>query len=125
MGWNLECCKKSPPSRGGPGICVGFCGSLIKNSAGVELPLWRLSCNFTRTDCGLDLAMEDKALHMQWVALLDPEGQRLQHKFQVIPGTWFCYVLGMEMFVVATAVGRCIQESVLLTKEISQRIDCA
>ena len=48
-----------------------------------------------------------KALHMQQVALLDPGGQRLQHKFQVIPGIWFCYVLGMEMFVVATAVGRC------------------
>ena len=28
--------------------------------AGIELPLWRLSYNFTKTDGGLDLAMEDK-----------------------------------------------------------------
>ena len=33
---------------------------LNKNSAGVELPLWRLFCSFTRTDSGLDLAKEDK-----------------------------------------------------------------
>ena len=50
----------------GPGICRGFCESLIINLAGVELPLWRLSCNLTRIDGELDLAMEDKGtLHME------------------------------------------------------------
>ena len=38
----------------------GFCRSLIKKPEGVELTLWRLSCNFTRTTGGLDLAKEDK-----------------------------------------------------------------
>ena len=48
-----------------------------------------------------------KALRMWWVALLAPWGQELQHEFQVIPGVGFCYVLGMQLFVVvATAVAR-------------------
>ena len=33
---------------------------LNKKPIRVELPLWRLSCNFTRTEGGLDLAMKDK-----------------------------------------------------------------
>ena len=38
----------------------GFARFLIKNSTEEELPLWKLSCNFTRTDGEMDLAMEDK-----------------------------------------------------------------
>ena len=48
-----------------------------------------------------------RALHMWWVPLPAPWGQELQHEFQVIPGVGFCYVLGMQLFVVvATAVAR-------------------
>lgn len=39
--WKIH--KKFPSLKGGPGASGGLCGSLIKNSAGVELPLWRLS----------------------------------------------------------------------------------
>ena len=53
--------QKFPPLRGGPNAYWGFCRSLIiKNPAGMELLLWRLSWNFKRTDGGPDLAMEDK-----------------------------------------------------------------
>ena len=40
----------------------GFRSLIIKKKkpTGVELCLWRLSCNLARTDCGLDLAMKDK-----------------------------------------------------------------
>ena len=38
----------------------GVARFLIKNSSEEELPLWRLSCNFTRTDGRLGLTMEDK-----------------------------------------------------------------
>ena len=40
-------------------IC-GIFRFLIKNPTGVELCLWRLSCNFARTDCVKDLVMKDK-----------------------------------------------------------------
>ena len=51
----------------------GFCRSLIKKKPeGVELTLWRLSCNFTRTTSGLDLAKEEDKGTPQWVALLAP-----------------------------------------------------
>ena len=53
--------QKFSPWRSGPNAYWGFCRSLImKNPAGMELLLWRLSWNFKRTDGGLDLAMEDK-----------------------------------------------------------------
>ena len=39
---------------------VGLLRVLNKSPTGVELPLWRLSCNLTKTDGGLDLAMEHK-----------------------------------------------------------------
>ena len=42
-----------------------------KNPVGTELPLWRLSYNFTKTDGGLDLAVEDKGTP-HGVALLAP-----------------------------------------------------
>ena len=58
-GWAVNAAKV-PSLKGEPGAYRGFCGSLIKNPAGVELSLWRLSCNFTRTNSGLDLAVEDK-----------------------------------------------------------------
>ena len=46
--------QKSPLSRNGPGTCADL------SPTGVELPVWRLSCSLTRTDCGLDLALGDK-----------------------------------------------------------------
>ena len=49
----------------------GFRRSLIKKSL-KELTLWRLSCNFTRTTSGLDLAKEEDKGTPQWVALLSP-----------------------------------------------------
>ena len=72
----------------------GFFRVFNKNPAGVDLPLWRLSYNFTKTDGGLDLVMEDKGTPHA-VALLAPWGQGLQHEFQVTPGIGFCHVLGM------------------------------
>ena len=81
----------------GPSTCRRFSGSLIINLAGVELPLWKLSYNLTRSDGGLDLAMEDKSTPPWRVALLAPRGQGLEHEFQVIPGIGFCYVLGMKL----------------------------
>ena len=36
-----------------------FCRSSRRNSIALELPRWRTSCKLTRTDCGLDLVMED------------------------------------------------------------------
>ena len=61
------------------------------------MPLWRLFYNLTRTDGGLDLGMEIKALHM-CVALLAPW----------VPGvTWHWFlpcVRDVTLFVVATAV---------------------
>lgn len=41
-------------------VPVGGLWILNKKSIRVELPLWKLSCNPTRTDDGLDLVMEDK-----------------------------------------------------------------
>ena len=51
---------KVPSLKGVRSAYGGFCGSLIKTPAGGELPLWRLYCSFTRTNSGLDLAVEDK-----------------------------------------------------------------
>ena len=45
-----------------------------------------------------------KALHMWWVALLALWRHGLQHVFQVIPCIEFCYVLGMQPFVVVASV---------------------
>ena len=65
---DLEKCKhvgelwmpqKSPSWRGRPRACEGFWGSIIKTPQ-EWFPLLRLSCNLTRTDGWLDLAMEDK-----------------------------------------------------------------
>ena len=39
---------------------VGLLRVLNKNPAGAGFPLWRLSCNLTKTDGGLGLAMEQK-----------------------------------------------------------------
>lgn len=39
----------------------------------------------TRTDGGLDLAVEDKGPPTRWVALLAPWEQRLYQDFQVVP----------------------------------------
>ena len=36
--------------------------------------------------------LSDFHFRMQWVALLVPGGQRLQHDFQVLPGVGFRYV---------------------------------
>ena len=43
---------------------------LNKNSAGVELPLWRLFCSFTRQTVDWTWPRKIKVLHMWWVALL-------------------------------------------------------
>ena len=54
-------CHKNSLLEGVSLASVGdFARFLIKNSREEELPLWKLSCNFTRTDSRLDLAMEDK-----------------------------------------------------------------
>ena len=61
--WADSECHKNPLFEG-VGlelVCGGVvCRSLIKSSAGVEVSLWRLSCSFTETAGGLDLAMDDK-----------------------------------------------------------------
>lgn len=46
---------KNPPFQG-----VGLAPVEGLNPTGVELPVWRPSCNLTGTDCGLDLALGDK-----------------------------------------------------------------
>ena len=72
---------------------------LNKNPTGVRLPLWRLSCNLTRIDAGLDVAMEDKVTPHAAGGFSSPMRARwfqgdFQHEFQVIPGIGFCCVLG-------------------------------
>lgn len=63
--WAVNMAKIPFEGVGPEPVAVGVEGDLVimvlnKNPRGVELPLWRLSCNFTRTDSGLNLAMEDK-----------------------------------------------------------------
>ena len=85
----------------------------------MELPLWRLSCNFTRTNDGLDLAMEDRGTPQLVGGSSSPMRARTA---KWVPGDiwcWvllcvgecnrFCYVLGNVTGVVTapTAVARC------------------
>ena len=91
----------------GPSTCRRFCGSLIIILAGVELPLWRLSCNLTRTDGGLDLAMEDKGTpHMEGGS---SSPLRARTGTWVLGDTWRWVLLctGYVTAVVTTAVTRC------------------
>ena len=100
---------------------------VLKNPAEVGLPLWRVSCNLTGADSGLDLAMEDKALHVQWVALLAPQGQGLQHEFQVTPDVGFLLSIG-AVTVCACSYCYCemqIQGLLLLAKGLLHKVDCA
>ena len=63
--WAVNMAKIPFEGVGPEPVAVGVEGDLVimvlnKNPCGVELPLWRLSCNFTRTDGGLDLAPDDQ-----------------------------------------------------------------
>ena len=83
-------------------LCV-----LNKNSAGRELPLWRLSYNLTRTDSGLDLAMKDKGTPR---AVGDSSSTMRARTGTGVPSDTWCSVLlciGDVTAVVATAVARC------------------
>ena len=71
-----------------------FCRSLIKNPAGVELPLWRLSCNFTRTDGGRDLAMEDKGAPCEVGVSSSPMRGRTATRVQVTADIEFAMYWG-------------------------------
>ena len=46
---------------------VGVFQALNKKPAVVLLPLWRLSCSLTRSECGLDLDMENKGTPHGWL----------------------------------------------------------
>ena len=56
--WKIH--KKCPSLKGWARCLWGALRVFNKNSAGVELPLWKLSHSPTRPDGGLDLAKEDK-----------------------------------------------------------------
>ena len=89
--------------------------------------MWRVSCTLTGADSGLDLAMEDKALHVQWVALLAPQGQGLQHEFQVTPDVGFLLSIG-AVTVCVCSYCYCemqIQGLLLLAKGLLHKVDCA
>ena len=63
--WAVNMAKIPFEGMGLEPVAGGVGGDLVitvlnKNPCGVELPLWRLSCNFTRTDGGLDLAPDDQ-----------------------------------------------------------------
>ena len=75
---------------------------------GLELPLWRLSCSFTRTDSRLDLAMKDKGIPHAVGVSSSPVRLVLQHEFQVIPGTGLVLLSDGDGAVViaSTAVAR-------------------
>ena len=85
----------------------GGCGSLIKNTpAGVELLLWRLSWNLTRTDRGLDLVKEEKGTPHAVGGSSSPMRARTA---TWVPGDtwhWIFYILGDVTVVIATAFGR-------------------
>ena len=83
-------------------LCV-----LNKNSAGMELPLWRLSSSLTRTDSGLDLAMNDKGTPR---AVGDSSSTMRARTATWVPSDTWCWALlcvGDVTAVVATAVARC------------------
>ena len=100
--------QKSPPRRGGPSTSRGVFRSWIKNPKGVELPLWRFSCNFTRTEGGLHLAMKDKGIPHAVGVSSSPVRPVLWHEFQVIPGTGLVLLCDGDGTVViaSTAVAR-------------------
>ena len=100
--------QKSPPRRGGPSTSGGVFRSLIKNPKGLELPLWRFSFNFTRTEGGLDLAMKDKGIPHAVGVSSSPVRPALRHEFQVIPATGLVLLCDGDGIVVIafTAVAR-------------------
>ena len=125
-------CRNSPPWRSGPGACRGFLQVLNKKAwrGGVD-PLWRLSCNFTRTTGGLDLAKEDKGTPH----VVDGSSSPMRARTATwVPGdTWHWVLLCVgDVTVCCCSIYCCckmyIQGSVLLTKGPSQRdwlhVDC-
>ena len=106
-GWAANA-TKIPSLKGEPGTCggVGVARFLIKNSTGEELPLWRLSCNFTRTDGRLGLTMEDKATPRAVGGSSSPIRTR---STPWVPGDtwhWVLLCLGIVTDVIATAVAK-------------------
>ena len=109
MWMDFEHCKKQKnPSLKGWAQCLsGVLQSLIKYPTGVELPLWRCSCNFTWTDSRLDLAMEDKGTLPAVGGSSSPVRART---VTWVPGDtwrWVLQCIGDVTVVVATAVAGC------------------
>ena len=123
--WTLQ---KSLPWRDGPSASGVFCRSLIKNPAGLELPLWRLSCNFTRTDGGRDLAMEDKGTPCAVGVSSSPMRGRTA---KWVPGDtwrWVLLYIGDVTVCYQTIYWCCrmwVQGSELLAKGVSRKMDWA
>ena len=84
----------------------GVARFLIENSSEEELPLWRLSCNFTRTDGRLGLTMEDKGTPRAVGGSSCPIRAR---STAWVPGDiwhWVLLCLGIVTAVVSTAVAK-------------------
>lgn len=89
VGWTMNTAK-DPFLEGGPGACEAFAGTLIKLRRSGVAPVEASSCNLTRTDSGLDLALEDKGTLHAAGFFYPGEGQGLQHVFQEIPRFLLC-----------------------------------
>ena len=124
-GWAVNA-TKIPSSKGWPRAYGGFCRSLIKILAGVELPLWRLSCSLTRADSGLDLAMEDKGTPRAVGGSSSPTRARTA---TWVPDDTWCWVFAKYWGCNCCVCSYCyckmqVQGSLLPAKGLLQKMDC-
>ena len=122
-GWTVNATKIS--LKGWPRTCGGFCRSLK------TLQEWSCLCGgFPAISQGQTMdwtwPWKIKALHVQWVAILAPQGQGLQHEFQVTPDVGFLLRIG-AVTVCVCSYCYCemqIQGLLLLAKGLLYKVDC-